>query len=142
MTKLLVGFSLIGSCISLMMSMSGKGELYPFFYWKLYTQPIGWDHQTTVTRIYATNDPDTTYSRIPLKSYPDFSKDEVCYSVDYAVSLMKDDRIKANRMLIALCRHLEPQYHFFRIVNEEYDPETVLKGNNNHHDTIITEIHF
>lgn len=135
-------FSLLGSCISLVMSLKGKGEFYPFFYWKLYTQPIGWDHQTIVTRIYAKNASDTAYSRIPLKSYHSFSKDEVCYSLDYAVSLMKDDSIKANSMLLSLCRQLEPQYRSYRIVREEYNPEAVLAGNNNHHDTIITEIHF
>src|SRR6478609_196829 len=52
-TKYLLVLSLLGSCISLLTSIAGKGELYPFFYWKLYPQPIGWDHKTTTIRIYA-----------------------------------------------------------------------------------------
>jgi len=52
-TKGLVIISIILSFLSFLNTKKGTKEIYPFFYWKLYSQPLGNTYTFNDFRIYA-----------------------------------------------------------------------------------------
>lgn len=80
------------------------------------------------------------YERVPLRSYPAFSKDDVCYIFDYAKGILRTDSSKAIRIFSAVCKQLEPGYESYRIVKETFNPVAFLQLNPSRVDTVVVQI--
>lgn len=135
LTKTLVYTSLLLSLSSIITSSKGWGEIYPFFHWKLFSQPSGSKHQDHVYRIYI-EDSTSTLKRLPIESRATFTKDDVLY----ALSNFVGDTALGHQKLEALCRYLYPEHDKFYIYKETYSPLEILKNPKNYDTLFVTKI--
>ncbi len=135
LTKALVFLSIVLSCTSLITTARGWGEIYPFFYWKLFSQPNGSHHQDHVYRIYVP-DSDSILKRLPIEHKATYTKDDIMYSLAYFVS----DTLYGKEKLRALCRYLYPEFREYHIYKEEYAPLDILRNPDNYDTILVTKI--
>lgn len=135
LTQALVLLSIVLSFASLVTTSKGYGEIYPFFYWKLFSQPNGSRHHDHVYRIYVSG-PDSTLKRLPIENISTYTKDDVMYSLDYFVS----DTLYGREKLEVLCHYLYPEYKEYYIYKEEYVPLDILENSDNYDTLLITKI--
>ena len=129
-TKWIVIGSIFLSLFSVVADKLGWGLLYPFFSWKLYTQPYGWENKADQYRIYVRNDDSITYTRKSVKATSTFTTDEYVYTLRALVakSLEGDEQTKtlSKQKLDVLVRHLEPNYAHYKIVKETFVPTELI----------------
>lgn len=135
LTKTLVVLSIVLSGASIVTTAKGWGELYPFFHWKLFSQPTGSHHQGHVYRIYVP-DSVSTLKRLPIEPKATYTKDDIMYSLAYFVS----DTLYGKEKLRVLCQYLYPEFGEYYIYKEEYTPLDILKNSDNYDTILITKI--
>lgn len=122
-TKSLFFISILLSIGSLIMKFNGHKELYPFFYWKLYTQPMGNKYIHTDYKLYALKGKDTV--RIPNIGYAYLNQDDYHYFLSNEAS-----RIKAQEKpkeyfetrLFDFGQMIAPTYDTYFLIEETYNP--------------------
>ena len=105
----------------------GFKELYPFFHWKLYTQPLGNTNIVYDYRIYGISKNNDTI-RLKNKGYKYLNQDDYYYflsneaqkvkSKEFSNSYLKN-RLKSFGSLI------DSNYVEYLIIEEEFDPMTI-----------------
>ena len=128
--KYLVGLSVILSMFSWYTSRVGLGELYPFFFYKLFSQPRGTKGFDDVLRVYIRHD--NKMVRRPMEAIKSYSQDDISYSLEHYVS----DSINGNRKLSILLNHLYPNQGPYWVYKEIYNPSEILK-HKEHYDTVF-----
>lgn len=132
LTKWIVIGSVFLSLFSVVAEKMSWGMLYPFFSWKLYTQPYGWENKANQYRIYASNDSSEAYARKSVKATSTFTTDEYVYVlralVEKSLEGEEQDKSISKQKLYAFVQHLEPDYKYFKIVKETFIPTELLKS--------------
>jgi hypothetical protein len=132
LTKTLVVVSIIGSIFSVYTSEKGLGEIYPFFFWKLYSQPLGTQRTCTEYRIYSRDKDGSAFKRNPIHATKTFTLDEYLYSFNYLVTHSLEDSLNAGdyrKKLLIFSRHVVPGKKDYKIVSETYRPADLLIPN-------------
>lgn len=99
-------------------------ELYPFFYWRLYSEPMGWDGATAY-RLYSRPGPEAPWTRQPIRAMPAYPHGEFGYQWTYVVQDVLQDslgRTNARERLALLAEMMAPEATEFRLVAERFDP--------------------
>lgn len=128
--KYLVGISIILSMVSWYTSRIGMGELYPFFYYKLYSQPAASKGMDENLRVYTLKDGRLT--RRPIEDIQSFTKDDIMYSLAYHAH----DTVHGKQKLSLLLNYLYPDQGPYWIYNETFSITEILK-NPEGYDTIL-----
>lgn len=135
-TKIIVLLSIMLSMGSIATIKLGWGEIYPFYFWKLYTQPLGWENSEEDHRIYASNCHTCPYVRLQTKATYSFTIDEYIYTLNRNVyDYLGDKNIKSFERLKAFIKHVEPEFIKYKIVKESYRPLD-FKAKNTSYDTL------
>ncbi|WP_337068704.1 hypothetical protein [Pontibacter sp. 13R65] len=131
--------SIAGSLLSVFTLSSGWGEVYPFFSWKLFTQPLGNKGSYTEYRIYTSNTKEgAKWQRQEIKATPTFTTDEYYYCFNALVKTALADSARgsnAKANLFSFVRHVVPAAHAYKIVEEIYAPLELL-NNPTRYDTL------
>jgi len=78
----LVLLSAVGGAASWFSLRAGTGEVYPFYHWKLYSQPLGWTGSYDEWRIYSRATPTAPLQRHAIRSGHTFTPDEYVYTLN------------------------------------------------------------
>ena len=136
-TRLLVALSIILSLLSLVTSNQNLGNPYPFFSWKLYSQPLGTHGNFSEYRIYSKMKTETIYHRNSIIELSTFTTDEYLYTLNYFVAKTLAHPSKYKVRLLEACKHLVPDAKEYKIVLETYKPSDLYSlANKNKYDTI------
>ncbi|WP_128397005.1 hypothetical protein [Botryobacter ruber] len=131
LTRLLVLLSFFGSFISYFTFTAGLGEIYPFFFWKLYTQPLGSAHSYSEYRIYYRNYGDSSWKRQSIAPTPTFTHDEYYYTFMHLIhsklNAAPSDTL-ASQKLLTFIRYVGPAADQYKIVQEQYSPKKILEN--------------
>ena len=130
LTAILVGLSLLLSIGNFVATNTTIGPLYPFFHWKLYAQPHGWQNQYTEYRIYARDSLNIHFRRLPVRATFNYTIDEYFDIFNYLTSnVLKDPvAIKDYKKLFIFLKEVEPGYANYKIVEEKYRPLELIKN--------------
>ena len=98
-------------------------NMYPFFHYKLYTQPLGNKKMIEIYRLYkvtATNDT----LRLKFEDIKSFDTDSYGYYIDYVAHEIEDtDSAKKNQVIVklkAFVKYLYPNVHHWLLAKESY----------------------
>lgn len=136
--KILIGISLVGSLGSVYTDKMKWGEIYPFFHWKLFSQPTGWDLKVIEHRIYGVK-PNGESVRLKNQVRKTFTSDEINYTLEYLITLPEEK--ERNEKLKIFCRYLAPEFSSYKIVEEVYNPLVIMKDFDNYDKKTLFEIH-
>lgn len=129
-TQWLFFISIILSIGSFIIKKNGGSEIYPFFYWKLYTQPLGNNLVYQDYRIYGVNNTNDTI-RIPNKGYKNFNQDDYYYFLTIEANKVINNEIeikKHKKRLFEFGNNIAYGFNEYLIIQEKYD---VLEYPNN-----------
>ena len=118
--------------LSVYTSEKGLGEIYPFFFWKLYSQPLGTQRTYTEYRIYSRDNDDHDFKRNPIRATKTFTLDDYLYTLNYLISHALEDSLSAGdyrKKLLVFSRHVVPGKKDYKIVSETYRPADLLIPN-------------
>jgi hypothetical protein len=100
----------------------GWDEPFPFFHWKLYSQPLGAKEGYKGWRIYYRPTPRDSLQRMPVQPIPGFSETAFVYTLYNWVERYKQAPEAARPALKALAQHAKPGMAEYRIVEEQFQP--------------------
>lgn len=130
--------SVLFSCISFLNKKIGVDEIYPFFYWKLYTQPLGNTYSYKNYRVYGVHKNDTI--RIPNKGYYNLNKDDYYYFLFYeAKKIINKEKPIAyyKTRLKDFGQMLHPNFPEYLLIEEKFNPIEIARDSLNFETTII-----
>jgi hypothetical protein len=121
MTKYLVLTSMVLSFVSYFVVIKGGTELYPFFHFKLYSQPMGNKMEAREYRVYEIIGRDTL--RHSIEAIRSFDKDAYAYFLDGVTNDILRNKNKAENMkrLAAFLNYLYPNHGKMMVVQETYN---------------------
>lgn len=131
-TQALFFISIFLSVLSYINTKKGGTELYPFFYWKLYTQPLGNNIIFKGYRIYGVNKSKDTV-RIPNIGYKYFNKDDYYYFVTIEANKVINNQIDINKhkkRLFEFGTSIAPGFNEYLIIQEKYKVFEISKNSN------------
>ncbi len=132
-TKILVVLSIVLSCFSYGTTLKGWGEIYPFYFWKLYSQPAGWAQKYTGYRIYAKNKSETHWTRLANIPRATFNRDETLYFLNpITARLIQHPNKKDFLKLKIFCTYIAPEYDDYKVVAEIFNPLDLVQNPNNY----------
>lgn len=140
-TKILVIASIFGAGISLITINTSFGEVYPFFYWKLYSQPAGNASVKVFDdyRLYAQKTKNTSFERIPIQVHESFTKDDQQYFLRYYIPKVLEDPKDSHALskLQFFATYIAPNYERYKIVKESYELKKLLDDRKNYDTTTV-----
>lgn len=122
--------------------VSGIKELYPFFHWRLFSTPVGWDGTTTY-RFYTRATPDAPWQRQTIRPAPGYSLKDYQYQWASLVQEALQDslgRTEAHERLAVFARLSAPNAAAYRVVAESYDPLTLLDDTTRYDTTTVLRV--
>jgi len=131
--------SILLSSISFLNTKFGIKEFYPFFYWKLYTQPLGNNYLYEDYRLYGVTIKNDTV-RIKNKGYANFNQDDYYYFLTGEGQKIMKNEINLNyhkKRLKDFGEFLAPNYSEYILVKESFNPITIVKNPSNYTKEII-----
>jgi dsRNA-specific ribonuclease len=129
------------SCLSFFTTKLGKSEIYPFYFWKLYSQPAGWELEHSSYRIYAQNPKTKVFERLENHGRANFNEDETLYFLNPITNRLKENpNPKDLHKLKVFCQYLAPEYIDYKVVEEVYNPLQLLKNPENYDTSTVVEI--
>ena len=131
LTRYLIISSIIGSLVSIYTLHMGAGELYPFFTWKLYSQPLGSARTFTEYRIYCKKNGENHFRRIAIKPTSTFTAEEYVYTFNSLIAkTLKDTTIALGHKnkLLSFIKHVQPGADQYKVVAETYHPKDLANG--------------
>lgn len=137
-TKSLFFISLILSAVSFFISTQGYKEIYPFFYWKLYTQPLGNTYLYNDYKIYGTIGKDTI--RVSNKGYENFNKDDYYYFLTKEASIIASKKYNSNyhkKRIYDFGQAIAPNFKQYILMKESFNPIEIAKDSTNYTKEII-----
>jgi hypothetical protein len=141
LTKALVIFSILGSFASYYTIEKGWGEVYPFFTFKLFSQPLGNKHTYTEYRIYSKSSLDEKFKRNKIKGTETFTYEEYIYTFNHLIKQTLNDpqnKIKHKKNLLSFIKHVVPGQKEYKVVSETYHPYLYLINGSYDTATVIT----
>ena len=128
-TIILAACAVILSIASVFTLKMGKGELYPFFDYKLYSHPDGLNKKTIAWHLYIKKSTDTSFQRIGNIENKSFDDDDFYYAVRSILNDSLSNKIDKKRRARALGKFLFPGDNEYEIVAETYDLDEYCKEN-------------
>ena len=131
-TQILFFISILLSVLSYVNTKKGGTEVYPFFYWKLYTQPLGSNLIHKDYRIYGVNKFNDTV-RIPNIGYKYFNQDDYYYFVTIEANKVINHQIDINKhkkRLFEFGKSIAPGFNEYLIIQEKYKVFEISKNSN------------
>ena len=126
--KFLFFGALILSFVSFFLSLKGKNELYPFFHWRLYGQPLGNTYSYNDYRIYGVYKNDTV--RISNKGYNNLNKDDYYYFLSNEVQKINSNQYSKQyhkKRLHDFGKLIVPKHQYYLLVKESFSPINIAK---------------
>ena len=121
----------------------GFSEFYPFFHWRLYGDPKGWQGASTY-RIYSKSTEDGTWQRHAVENTDTYARYPYQLQLSVLVSEVLhrpgDDADGAEKLLAFIRSVLQDDAPYYRIVEESYDPLDLLADPANYDTTTILSI--
>lgn len=140
-TKLLFWVGIVLSGLSIITVKVGKGDLYPFFYYKLYSQPSGNKFTFSEYRIYHINENGDTIrnKNIDRKSV---SRDEMNYFLNGLMPKVIENPLNYTykTQLKDFLGYTFPDYSKWIIMEETYNPKDIYLDTTAYSKRIIIEI--
>lgn len=116
-------------------TQKGWSEIYPFYFWKLYSQPAGWSTKYTGYRIYAKNTSDSSWTRLENHERASFNQDETLYFLNPITKrLIENTNEKDLLKLRSFCQHIAPEFEEYKVVEEVFNPLDLI-GDASNYDT-------
>ena len=138
-TKILFSLSLLLSATSFISNRYGGPSIYPFTYWKLYTQPLGNVSPIDDYRIYAiTLNNDTL--RIENKGYNYMNNDDYYYFLTLEASKIKEKKYSLSyhkQRIFDFGQFIAPNHLKYLLVKESFDPFEISKDSSKFRKEII-----
>lgn len=133
------------SCLSFFTTQKGWSEIYPFYFWKLYSQPAGWSKHYTSYRVYAKNLEETTWTRLKNENRATFNKDETLYFLNHITIRLingqtKEQRSKDLIKLKVFCNYIAPEFDEYKIVAEDFNPLELIENEQRYDTTTVVKI--
>lgn len=129
-TRLIVVISIILSAVSFWTTQKGWSEVYPFYFWKLYSQPAGWSKSYTSYRVYAKKSDANSWTRLKNQDRASFNRDELLYFLNpitkRITSSGSENRKKDLIKLKAFCKYIAPSYDDYKVVAETFNPLEIV----------------
>ena len=143
-TKIFVVISIVLSCLSFATTQKGWSEIYPFYFWKLYSQPAGWAKHYTSYRVYV-QDSTGSWIRLENKDRATFNKDETLYFLNAITQRLigeqtEQERSKDLKKLKIFCEYLAPGFQDYKVVAEEYNPLDLIENIQDYDTTTVVQI--
>lgn len=120
----------------------GIKELYPFFYWRLFSTPVGWDGAETY-RLYSRPSPDADWERHTIEPVSGYSVKDYQYQWVYLVNrALKDpsNRTGAQDRLAIFAALTAPAQTDYRVVRETYMPLELLRDTSRYDTTTVLHL--
>lgn len=136
--KLIFFISIALSICSFLLSLRKKKEIYPFFYWKLYTQPLGNIPIYKDYRLYGIKNADTI--RISNKGYRYLNQDDYYYFLSNEVNKLTTKNLPITyhkQRINDLGKLIAPQFDHFILMEESFSPSEIIRNHNNFSKKII-----
>jgi hypothetical protein len=128
-TKTIVCVSLVLSCLSFGTTKMGWSEIYPFYFWKLYSQPSGWAKEYKMYRVYAKKEGDSKWDRLSVQPRATFNRDEINYFLaPITQQILSKPTAKDSLKLKVFCNYIAPTYRQYKVVEERFNPLDLLKN--------------
>ena len=128
-TKYFVISSVVLAFVSFCTTAQGWSEVYPFYFWKLYSQPAGWAYSYDDLRVYVKKTEVDNWERLANRDRKTFNRDESLYFLRHYVPLLSTEgevQIDAERKIKAYCKFIAPGCVGYKVVQETYNPLEVL----------------
>ncbi len=109
-------------------NLNGKKEFYPFFYWKLYTKPLGWEYQIKNYRLYGIKNNDTI--RVNNTGFELFSKDDYYYYITGEANSIKKKEFSEEyykKRLTNFGGSIGLNYDNYLLIEENFNPLEIFK---------------
>ena len=117
----------------------GIKELYPFFYWRLFSTPVGWDGAQTY-RLYSRTEPDATWERHAIRPAAGYSIKDYQYQWVHLVNRAIEDPANetgARDRLAVFAELTAPDGGTYRVVEETYMPLELLRDSSRYDTTTV-----
>lgn len=103
-------------------------ELYPFFYWRLFSEPVGWDGSSTF-RLYTRSAADDAWERQPIRPLPGYALKEYTYQWNDLVreAIENPQSRTARDRLLVFADLAAPEASEYRVVEESFYPLDLLE---------------
>jgi len=133
------------SGISFFTTQKGWSEVYPFYFWKLYSQPAGWSYSFNDLRVYGKNQEDKEWTRIPNEDRKTFKRDETLYFLRHVIARIEKPRSKKDykkdlNKLKVFCEFLAPEFQEHKVVRETYNPKEIVNNPTKYDTTTVVQI--
>ena len=125
-TLILFFSSIILSITSFVLTFFNQKEIYPFFYWRLYSQPLGSKLSFKDYRLYGVRDKDTT--RLSNKGYPYLNQDDYYYFLTNHIDI-KNNKQKYSKKIHSFGKLINPNFDYYLIGEEFITLEEQEKSN-------------
>lgn len=133
------------SGLSFFTTQKGWSEIYPFYFWKLYSQPAGWAKHYTSYRVYAKKSNEPNWQRLENKNRASFNKDETLYFLNHITARLLSDQSKIDRKkdqdkLKKFCKYIAPEFDQYKVVAEDFNPLDLIENEKNYDTTTVVTI--
>lgn len=143
-TRHLFFISLVFSCLNFISTSYYNQELYPFFHWKLYSQPLGNDYFYADYRLYGINNTRDTI-RISNRNNPVFSKDDQYYFLSREAMAIKNNTLTNQRISKRLGDFgdviTQNAFDDYLLIEESFNPLNLISDSAVYTKQIIYEVH-
>jgi hypothetical protein len=140
-TRILIIISALASFVSFYTVKKEWGELYPFFYYKLYSRPEGMSGSYSTIRVYIQKE-NGVYERV--NKMPDdaiYDQDDFMYQVYDLLKDTVDAPEASNQKVKLLVQSVFPKAICFQLVEETYLVQQYFEGDTSSKKRIIMSIH-
>jgi len=129
-TRLFVIISIFLSALSFWTTQKGWSEVYPFYFWKLYSQPAGWAKSYTSYRVYVKKEKNSSWTRLANRNRATFNRDETLYFLNPITQRIINSKSENNshdlKKLKTFCEYIAPNYDHYKIVAETFNPLEIV----------------
>jgi hypothetical protein len=144
LTKTMVVISIFGSIASVFLSTKPFNEPYPFFHWKLYSQPLGWQNEFDDFRVYTFDSVTNKFERQAIKVTKTFNEDDCTYLfLNLTNKIIKAEnaqqQVDCKQKMVIFLSHVYPNNSKFRVVKETYKPLEIIKQATHYDTTTVFE---
>lgn len=142
-TKVLVLLGLVLMCGNYgIYKLGGPPELYPFFYWRLYSAPVGVD-ETTLHRLYTREAQGAAWERLPIRPTEAYPRKEYVWQFESLVGQVLRDslsRTDARERLAVFAREIVPEAEGLKVVAETVYARDLARGTSHYDTTTVLRI--
>lgn len=117
--------------------LGGPRELYPFFYWRLYSAPVD-AHAYATYRVYTRSASDAGWHRHPVAPSTLYSRKGYFWQLESLTTAFRAAPTERNEARLRLfAETVVPDAAAYRIVAESFDPRALVRGHADYDTTTV-----